>query len=59
MYEIIKKNLDKKNFIGLFGIVITLLILIAVAYKSDAEKIGKANIVKTINENSDIINFIK
>jgi len=59
MYEIIKKNLDKKNFIALFGIVITLLILIAVAYKSDAEKVGKANIIKTINENSDILNFKK
>ncbi len=59
MYEIIRKNLDKKNFIALFGIVITLLILIAVAYKTEDQKIEKTNIVKTINENSDIINFKK
>ena len=59
MYEIIKKNLDKKNFITLFGIIITLLILIAVAYKTEDQKIEKTNIVKTINENSDIENFKK
>ena len=59
MYEIIKKNLDKKNFIALFGILATLIILIAVAYKSDAPEIKKTNIAKTINENSDIVNFKK
>ena len=59
MYEFIKKNLYKKNFITLFGIIITLIILIAVAYKSDSPEIRKTNIVKTINENSDVINFKK
>ena len=59
MYEIIRKNLDKKFFITLFGIIITLLILIGIAYKSDEQKIKKTDIVKTINENSDIANFKK
>jgi murein DD-endopeptidase MepM/ murein hydrolase activator NlpD len=59
MYEIIKKNLDKKNFITLFGILVTLIILITVAYKSDAPEIKKTNIAKTINVNSDITNFKK
>ena len=59
MYEIIKKNLDKKNLITLFGIIITLIILIGVSYKSDTPEIKKTNIVKTINENSDIVNFKK
>jgi len=59
MYEIIRKNLDKKYFITLFGIIITLLILIGIAYKSDEQKIKKNDIVKTINENSDIVNFKK
>jgi len=59
MYEIIRKNLDKKFFITLFGIIITLLILIGIAYKSDEQKIKKNDIVKTINENSDIVNFKK
>jgi len=59
MYEIIKKNLEKKNFITLFGILVTLIILIAVAYKSDSPEIKKTNIAKTINENSDIANFKK
>ena len=59
MYEFIRKNLDKKNFITLFGIIITLLILVSVAYKSDEQKIKKTDIVKTINENSDVVNFKK
>ena len=59
MYEFIRKNLDKKKFVTLFGIIITLLILIAVSYKSDAQKIKKTNIVKIINKNSDIVNFKK
>ena len=58
MYEIIRKNLDKKKF-TLFGIVITLLILIGISYKSEDQKIKKTNIVKAINENSDIVNFKK
>ena len=57
MYEIIKKKLDKKNFITLFGIIITLLILVTVAFKGENNKIKETNIVKTINENSDIVNF--
>ena len=59
MYEFIRKNLDKKNFITLFGIIITLLILIAISYKGDEQKIKKTNIVNTINESSDILNFKK
>ncbi len=59
MYEIIKKNLDKKKFIGLSGIIIALLVLISISYKSDEKKIQGNNIVKTINENSDIVNFKK
>ena len=59
MFEIIKKNLDKKNSITLFGIIITLIILIAVAYKSDSPRLKKTNIVKTINENSDVVNLKK
>ena len=59
MFEIIKKNLDKKNSITLFGIIITLIILIAVAYKSDSPRVKKTNIVKTINENSDVVNLKK
>ena len=41
MFEIIKKNLDKKNSVTLFGIIITLIILIAVAYKSDSPRVKK------------------
>ena len=59
MYEMIKKNLEKKNFIILLGIIITLIILIAVSYKSDTRDIKSNNIVKSINENSDIVNFKK
>ena len=59
MYEMIKKNLDKKNFIILFGIIITLIILIAISYKSDTRDIKNNNIVKAINESSDVVNFKK
>jgi len=59
MYEIFRKNLDRKKIITLSGIVITLLTLIIISYKSDDRKIQKTNIVKTINQNSDIVNFKK
>ena len=59
MYEIIKRNLEKKNFIILLGIIITLIILIAISYKSDTRDIKSNNIVKSINENSEIVNFKK
>ena len=59
MYEMIKKNLDKKNFIILFGIIITLIILIAISYKSDKRDIKNNNIVKAINENSDVLEDIE
>ena len=49
MLEIFKKKLDKKNFITLFGIIITLSILIGISYKGDERKIKENNIVKIIN----------
>ena len=45
MYEIIRKKLDNKKFITLFGIIITLLILIAISYKGDEQKIKKTNYI--------------
>ena len=44
---------------AVFLIIIALLVLISISYKSDEKKIQGNNIVKTINENSDIVNFKK
>ena len=59
MIEIIKKNWFKNKIITLFGIVITLLILITLAYKSDNGEIRKQEVFKTFNKKSDVINFKK
>jgi len=57
MYEILKKNWEKNKIAGVFGIVATLLILIALAYKSDNVVSKKSPIIKSIDQSSDIINF--
>ena len=57
MYEIIKKNWEKNKIAGVFGIVVTLLILIALTYKSDNAVSKKSPIIKKIDQSSDIINF--
>ena len=59
MYEIIKKNWLKNKIITLFGILITLLILITLAYKSDNSEIRKQEVFKTFDKKSDVINFKK
>ena len=59
MYEVIKKNLDTKKVIVLFGAVIALLILITVSYQSGNKETKKPEVFKTFNQKSDIINFKK
>ena len=57
MYEIIKKNWDKNKIIVFFGILITLLTLTTIAYKTDNEKLKKTKVIKNFNQESDILNF--
>ena len=59
MQEIIKKNWHKNKNIALLGIIITSLILISIAYKSDNRETKKIEDFKTFSENSDIVNFKK
>ena len=59
MLEIIKKNWDKNRITAIFGVVIALLILVAIAYKSDDKKTSKPKVFKTIDQSSDVINFKK
>jgi len=59
MHEIIKKNWRKNKTIALFGIVITLVILISIAYKSENKKTTKPEIFKTLDQSLDIENFKK
>ena len=59
MYEIIKSNWHKTKIIASFGIAITLLILIAVIYKSDNKGTGKPEVFITLGQKSDVINFKK
>ena len=51
MYEIIKRNWLKNKIITLFGVVITLLILITLAYKSNNGEIRKQEVFKTFSKN--------
>ena len=55
MYEIIKRNWLKTKIIASFGIAITLLILIAVIYKSDNKGAGKPEVFITLDQKSDVI----
>jgi len=59
MYDIIKKNLYKKNFIALFGIAIIFVIIITIAYKTDNKATKQPTLIKNVNEKSDAINFKK
>jgi len=59
MYDIIKKNLYKKNFIALFGIAIIFVIIITIAYKTDNKGTKQPTLLKNVNEKSDAINFKK
>ena len=59
MHEFVKKNINKTRVVWLFGTLITLLILITVAYKSDNKISKKSENLKNFNEQSDFINFKK
>jgi len=59
MYNIIKKNLYKKNLMALFGIAIIFLIIITIAYKTDNKETKQPTLLKNVNEKSDAINFKK
>ena len=59
MYEIIKSNWHKTKIIASFGIAITLLILIAVIYKSDNKGTGKPEVFITLDQKLEVINFKK
>ena len=55
MFQVLKKNWFKNKIITLFGIVITLLILITLAYKSDNGEIRKQEVFKTLNKKIHIL----
>ena len=57
MYEIITKNLSKNKVIALFGIIISLVILISFAHKNEKKETRNLEIFKKVNKKSDVINF--
>ena len=50
MYEIITKNLSKNKIITLFGIVISLVILISFALKNEKEETRNLEVYKKFSE---------
>ena len=55
MYEIIKRNWDKTKLILSFGFIVTLLLLVAVVYKSDQKVLKKSEIISNLDAHSEII----
>ena len=59
MYQDIKKNWGKAKLLILFVTTITLLLLLTVVYKSDQKITKKSELIKNINEESDLKKFKK
>ena len=59
MYQIIIKNWDKTKLLLLFTISITCLLLLTVVYKSDEKITKKSELIKSSNEETDLIRFKK
>ena len=59
MYQDIKKNWGKAKLLILFTITITLLLLLTVVYKSDQKITKKSELIKNVNEESDLKKFKK
>ena len=59
MYQDIKKNWGKAKLLILFAITITLLLLLTVVYKSDQKITKKSELIKNVNEESDLKKFKK
>jgi len=59
MYQDIKKNWDKAKLLILFVTTITLLLLLTVVYKSDQKITKKSELIKNVNEESDLKKFKK
>jgi len=59
MYQDIKKNWGKAKLLILFATTITLLLLLTVVYKSDQKITKKSELIKNVNEESDLKKFKK
>jgi len=59
MYGILKRNWKKTSYFGLLVFIITVLLLVAVAYKSDKKIVKKSDSFKTLAEVPDIETFKK
>ena len=59
MYEILRKNWDKNRHIFVSGLVIGLLLLLAVVFKSNEKVIKKSEIIKDTYETTDLKTFKK
>ena len=57
MHEFIRKNIIRTKAVWLFGALVTLLVLITIAYKSDNKIAKKSESIVKFNEQSDLINF--
>ena len=59
MYQVLKKNWDKSKYLILSGIIITLLLLLTVVYKSDERIIKKSKSIEISYEIPDLKTFKK
>ena len=59
MYQVFKKNWDKSKYLILSGIIITLLLLLTVVYKSDERIIKKSKSIEISYESPDLKTFKK
>ena len=59
MYQVLKKSWNKAKYLILFGLVITLLLLVTVVYKSDEKITKKSEIIGNFKETADLKIFKK
>ena len=57
MYQVLKKNWSKTKNLILYGLVITLLLLVTVVYKSDEKIIKKSELIESSIEAADLKTF--
>ena len=54
MYQVLKKSWNKAKYLILFGLVITLLLLVTVVYKSDEKIIKKSELTENYIDSADL-----
>ena len=59
MYQVLKKSWNKAKYLILFGLVITLLLLVTVVYKSDEKIIKKSELTENYIDSAEFKKYSK